>query len=473
MSSINTTSTTNPSTPPPPLTSSNSLPTTKKKIRFVSKGYIRRPDIPLRDPITGWTPSEKRIGVIGIKLGMIHEWDQSLKLIPLTVIQIPSCQVLEIKTKKKDGIDAVILAAGPRSPNKVKSTVLGKFIKAGFTEAKRKITQFRVSSPLGFVPVGTQILARHFTPGQFVDISGKTKGKGFQGVMKKYGFAGQPASHGTSLAHRSLGSTGNRKSPGRVFKGKKMPGQMGNVRRTIKNLLVYKINTQDNMIFVHGAVPGSNGSFVEVKDATFSPIKTFIPPFPTYFPKQGVIEPEELVYDNRVPMIEKDEWLMTQAEKNDRATKQRVTAPQMFASLADKLFASQKMSQLKLEANDPSEQETISEIFKRERTQQQETPRLELSENSFRNRAFVKLKSKKQRESDSLSQFGVALHGESDDQISLNMSELYEDSADDDDGDNDDESSKKEDKQGNKKDNKKKEKPKERKKEKKADFRKS
>lgn len=309
--------------------------------------------------------------------------------------------------------------------------MMGQFIKAGFTEAKRELKQFPVNSPEGLVPVGTQILARHFTPGQFVDVSGTTKGKGFQGVMKKYGFAGQPASHGTSLAHRSLGSTGNRKTPGRVFLGKKMPGRMGNVRRTAKNLLVFKINTRENLLFVRGAVPGSSGSFVEVKDATYSPIKTFFPPFPTYIPKPGVEEPEELTYDSRVSMKEKDEWLLTEDEKNARASKQRTTAAKVFGSLAAKLSAVEREREFLKRAGDAYGEESLAEIFKREKALHPQGKERTVGESGRYINPLLNLKSRKKRAAvaaDTISKFGVALHGESDDQLSLDLKELSEDS---------------------------------------------
>ncbi|KAL0388945.1 UNVERIFIED_CONTAM: 50S ribosomal protein L3-2, mitochondrial [Sesamum radiatum] len=143
---------------------------------------------------------------------------------------------------------------------------------------KRKLTEFPVTED-ALLPVGTSISVRHFVPGQYVDVTGITKGKGFQGGMKRWGFKGMPASHGASLSHRSIGSTGQRDAPGKVFKGKKMPGHMGVEQRTVKNVWIYKVDPARNLLWV----PGATGNFVFIKDAVYKKPDMSLLPFPTYF----------------------------------------------------------------------------------------------------------------------------------------------------------------------------------------------
>lgn len=151
----------------------------------------------------------------------------------------------------------------------------------------------------GLLPVGTPITVRHFVPGQYVDVTGITRGKGFQGGMKRWGFDGMPASHGASLSHRSIGSTGQRDAPGKVFKGKKMPGRMGGKQRTVKNVWVYKIDPARNLMWVKGQVPGAEGNFVFIKDAVYKKPDMSLLPFPTHFIPEGeeTTELEPLVAD--------------------------------------------------------------------------------------------------------------------------------------------------------------------------------
>ncbi|ONK63053.1 uncharacterized protein A4U43_C07F10930 [Asparagus officinalis] len=154
---------------------------------------------------------------------------------------------------------------------------------------KRKLKEFPVTED-ALLPVGTPITVRHFVPGQHVDVIGITRGKGFQGGMKRWGFKGMPASHGTSLTHRNIGSTGQRDAPGKVFKGKKMPGHMGAAQRTVKNVWVYKIEPTRNLMWVKGQVPGAEGNFVFIKDAVYKDPKkdkSLLLPFPTYFVPEG------------------------------------------------------------------------------------------------------------------------------------------------------------------------------------------
>jgi large subunit ribosomal protein L3 len=213
-----------------------------------------RPPPPARAVQAEWTPDSVRTGVIALKIGMIPDWDYWGTRQPLTVLQLRKVQVLQIKKPEKDGYMAMQVGAGSVKMKRLNRAALGHFAKAG-VEPKRTLHEFRVTAD-AVLPVGTELSARHFVPGQYVNVTGVTIGKGFEGVMKRWGFRGQPASHGVSVTHRSLGSTGCRQDPGKVFKGKKMPGHMGRVQQTTRGLWVYKIDVDRNLIYVRGAVPG-------------------------------------------------------------------------------------------------------------------------------------------------------------------------------------------------------------------------
>ncbi|KAI8824093.1 translation protein [Fimicolochytrium jonesii] len=212
-----------------------------------------------------WTPQSKRTGVVGIKKGMTALWDEWGVLTPVTVLQIVDCEV--IRTRWHAGCGSYIVEMGavdhPRLHNLNKAQL---FHYRRWTVApKRKLTGFQVS-PDACLPTGTRVVAAHFVPGQYVDCQATSSAKGFQGVMKRWGFKGQPASHGVSLTHRSAGSTGQI-DPGRVWKGKKMAGNMGNDTVTVQNLRVMKIDTENNLVYVKGAVPGTDERYVRIKDA--------------------------------------------------------------------------------------------------------------------------------------------------------------------------------------------------------------
>jgi large subunit ribosomal protein L3 len=183
----------------------------------------------------------------------------------VTVLLIDNCQVVAQRTAEKDGYTAVQLGVGRRKPKHATKAVRGHFARAE-VEPKRKVAEFRVS-PENMIDVGAEITAAHFIPGQFVDVTGTTIGKGFAGVMKRHHFGGLRATHGVSVSHRSHGSTGQRQDPGKVFKGKKMAGHLGDVRVTTQNLQVVRTDAEQGVILVRGAVPGAKGGWLLVRDA--------------------------------------------------------------------------------------------------------------------------------------------------------------------------------------------------------------
>jgi large subunit ribosomal protein L3 len=206
-----------------------------------------------------------RSGVIAQKLGMMRVFTEAGEHVPVTVLRLGKCQVLGHRTKEKNGYVALQLGAGTRKVNNVSKAERGNFAIAK-VEPKRKLAEFRVSDD-GLIPVGAEITADHFVVGQFVDVTGTSVGKGFAGAMKRWNFGGMRATHGVSVTHRALGSTGNRQDPGKVFKNKKMAGQMGNERVTTLNLKVVQTDVARGLILVEGAVPGSKGGWITVRDA--------------------------------------------------------------------------------------------------------------------------------------------------------------------------------------------------------------
>ena len=206
-----------------------------------------------------------RSGVIARKVGMTRLFTDAGEHIPVTVLQLNNCQVLAQRTQEKNGYTAVQLGAGAAKVKNVTRAARGQFSIAK-VEPKRRIAEFRVS-PENLIDVGAEITADHFVEGQFVDACGTSIGKGFAGAMKRHGFGGLRASHGVSISHRSHGSTGQCQDPGKVFKGKKMAGQMGNKRVTTLNLRVVKTDPERGLIMVRGAVPGSKGGWVLLRDA--------------------------------------------------------------------------------------------------------------------------------------------------------------------------------------------------------------
>jgi large subunit ribosomal protein L3 len=206
-----------------------------------------------------------RTGVIAQKMGMTRVFDEFGQSVPVTVLKLDVLEVVANRTAEKDGYSAVQLGFGKAKLSRVSKAMKGHFAKAKL-EPKRKLVEFRVAAD-AVLPVGQEIRADHYVPGQFVDVAGLTKGKGFAGVMKRWNFAGLEASHGVSISHRSHGSTGQRQDPGRVFKGKKMAGHLGVERVTVQNLEVVEVDAARNLVLVKGAVPGVDNALVEIRDA--------------------------------------------------------------------------------------------------------------------------------------------------------------------------------------------------------------
>ncbi|MCA0922682.1 50S ribosomal protein L3 [Pseudooceanicola nanhaiensis] len=210
-----------------------------------------------------------RSGIIAKKVGMTRLFMEDGKQIPVTVLQLDKLQVVAQRTSDKDGYSAVQLGAGSAKAKRTSKAMRGHFSAAN-VEPKRKVAEFRVDAE-NLINVGEEITADHYFEGQFVDVSGTSIGKGFAGAMKRHNFGGLRASHGVSISHRSHGSTGQCQDPGKVFKGKKMAGHMGAVRVTTQNLQVVKTDSERGLVFIKGAVPGSKGGWVTVKDAVKKP----------------------------------------------------------------------------------------------------------------------------------------------------------------------------------------------------------
>jgi len=206
-----------------------------------------------------------RSGVIAQKLGMTRVFTDDGEHIPVTVLKLENCQVVGHKTADKHGYTALQIGSGRAKPNRLSRAERGSFAVAK-VEPKRKLAEFRVS-PENLIAVGAEITADHFVKGQFVDVSGISIGKGYQGPMKRWNFAGLRASHGVSISHRSHGSTGQRQSPGRTFAGKKMAGQLGNEKVTTQNIEVVGTDVERGLIMVRGSVPGAKGGWVHLRDA--------------------------------------------------------------------------------------------------------------------------------------------------------------------------------------------------------------
>ena len=216
-----------------------------------------------------------RTGVIAKKMGMTRLFQADGRHVPVTVLQLENVQVVAVREKNRDGYTAVALGAGTAKAKNVAKPQRGAFGKAN-VEPKAKIVEFRVDED-ALLEVGATISADHFIAGQLVDIQGVTQGKGFQGGMKRWGFGGMRATHGVSVSHRALGSTGQRQDPGKVFKNKKMAGHMGAKNRTQQNLEIVRTDAARGLIFVKGSVPGSKGGWLKVWDAVKLPMNENAP----------------------------------------------------------------------------------------------------------------------------------------------------------------------------------------------------
>ncbi len=231
-----------------------------------------------------------RSGVIAQKLGMTRVFMETGEQVPVTVLKLDNCQVVAQRTAEKNGYTAVQLGVGLAKVKNTSRALRGHFAKAS-VEPKRKMAEFRVT-PDNLIEVGAEITADHFVVGQFVDVTGTSIGKGFQGVIKRHNFGGGRATHGASVSHRSHGSTGQRQDPGKVFKGKKMAGHMGNTRVTTQNVEIVSTDTDRGLILIRGAVPGSKGAWIIVRDA----VKASLP--------DNAPKPAALRSKNEAPAVE-------------------------------------------------------------------------------------------------------------------------------------------------------------------------
>jgi large subunit ribosomal protein L3 len=209
-----------------------------------------------------------RKGILGTKLGMTQVFDENNKVVPVTVVKAGPNVVTRIRTPERDGYSAVQLAYGEISPRKVNKPVSGQYAAAG-VNPRRHLAEFRLDDEAAAAEyqVGQELTAEIFADGAYVDVTGTSKGKGFAGTMKRHGFAGQGASHGAQAVHRRPGSIGGCATPGRVFKGLRMAGRMGNERVTTQNLTVHAVDAEKGLLLIKGAVPGPNGGLVLVRTA--------------------------------------------------------------------------------------------------------------------------------------------------------------------------------------------------------------
>lgn len=216
-----------------------------------------------------------RSGVIAQKVGMTRIYNDAGAHVPVTVLRLEKCQVVAHRTEEKNGYTALQVGVGLAKVKNTPKAMRGHYAVAK-VEPKRKLAEFRVSAD-NMIDVGAEITADHYVEGQFVDVTGTSIGKGFAGVMKRHNFGGGRASHGNSISHRSHGSTGQCQDPGRVFKGKKMAGHMGDARVTTQNLKVVRTDVERGLIMVEGSVPGAKGGWILVRDAVKKALPEGVP----------------------------------------------------------------------------------------------------------------------------------------------------------------------------------------------------
>jgi large subunit ribosomal protein L3 len=245
----------------------------------------------------------RRVGAVTQKMGMTNVWDKFGEKRNVTVLRMADCYVVKhdaepVVLGNGHAYVEVTVGGGVKKGWKCKDWEEEMFAAAG-VEPKRQLSKFKVSPDM-LPPVGMQVFAGHFVPGQFLDVQSKTRGKGFQGVMKRWNFKGQRATHGVSKTHRQMGSTGGTQGMGKVRKGKKMPGRMGNKNKTIHNLQLYKVDRERNLLWVLGAVPGPEGCFVQIRDSAKIPFRDLAttPAFPYYQPPEDAgAEPASVVME--------------------------------------------------------------------------------------------------------------------------------------------------------------------------------
>jgi len=258
----------------------------------------------------------RRSGLITKKIGMTRLFDDNGRAAGVTVLSVGDCQVVGSRTMPKNGYNAVVLGMSEAKEKHVNKPQAEAAKKDG-VKLYKKVCEFRVSEDC-VIPVGTSMSAGHFLAGQFVDVQATSKGKGFQGAMKRHNFAGLEATHGVLKAHRSLGGTGQRTEPGRVFKGKKMAGQMGNEIVSVQNLKIFGVDETENLIFVEGAVPGANGTFVMISDAVKKEHKDL--PMPTKMKVEAPV-------DTPAPAVEEAKLEPVVEAVEEKIAEQVVEAP--------------------------------------------------------------------------------------------------------------------------------------------------
>ncbi len=290
------------------------------------------------------TVARQRTGLIARKEGMTRVFDADGRHIGVTVLKVEECQVVSVRNEEKDGYTAVQLGAGKAKVKRVSKANRGHFAKAK-VEPKKKMAEFRVSNE-NLLEVGSELGPNHFVPGQFIDVTATSKGKGFAGAMKRHNFGGMRATHGVSVSHRAHGSTGQCQDPGKVFKGKKMAGHMGSERVTTQNLQVVAIDEEDGLILVKGAVPGANSSWVLVNDAIKKPLPEEAP-LPAGFKQDA--KPEEVA---EAPAEDAPEQDAAQEVASEEQNDVKQSAPEAEAPEAEKADAPAEEAQEDVKADD-------------------------------------------------------------------------------------------------------------------------
>ena len=260
-----------------------------------------------------------RSGVIVQKVGMTRLFTEDGQHVPVTVLKLENCQVVAQRTEDKDGYYAVQLGSGFRKVKRTTNALRGHFAKAK-VEPKRKLAEFRVTAD-NLIDIGAELAANHFLEGQKIDATGVSIGKGFAGAMKRHNFGGLRASHGVSISHRSHGSTGQCQDPGKVFKGKKMAGHMGDARVTTQNLTVVKTDVMRGLIMVKGAVPGSKGGWVLLRDAAKRPLPEGVP-MPAAIVELSSPSQETQVEESPVEEVVAEEAVVEEAVTEDVAAEE-------------------------------------------------------------------------------------------------------------------------------------------------------